>query len=78
MNWSCRVPEQLSVAGCDDMSLARKIHPSLTTIGQPLAAMSEMAALRLIDSADRGLQLRGFELIPASIQFRESTGPAPK
>lgn len=73
-----KVPEQLSVAGCDDISLARQIHPSLTTIRQPLAAMSEMAALRLIDSAGRGLPLRGFELIPASIQFRESTGPAPK
>jgi LacI family transcriptional regulator len=72
-----KVPEQLSVAGCDDISLARQIHPTLTTIRQPLAAMAELAARALIDNTRRDPARQGVEIVPATIQFRESTGPAP-
>jgi LacI family transcriptional regulator len=72
-----KVPEQLSVVGCDDISLARQIHPSLTTIRQPLAAMAELAVLRIIDSAGQDSPPRGVEIIPGNIEIRESTGPAP-
>jgi len=67
------IPKQLSVAGCDDIALARQVYPALTTIRQPLGAMAERAALALIG----GLPLRGTEVIPATLQIRESTGPAP-
>ena len=43
-----KVPEQLSVAGCDDIALAQQIYPALTTINQPLAAMAD-EAVRLAD-----------------------------
>ena len=73
-----KVPEQLSIVGCDDISLARQIYPSLTTIRQPLAAMAELAALRIIDSAgQQDSPQRGVEVVPGEIQIRESTGPAP-
>lgn len=72
-----KVPNQLSVAGCDDISLARQVHPTLTTIRQPLVAMAELAASALIDCSRRDPARRGVEMIPATIQFRESTGPAP-
>lgn len=72
-----RVPAEVSVAGCDDVSLARQICPTLTTIRQPLAAMAERAALRLIAGAHDGAAKAGVEVVPATIQFRESTGPAP-
>ena len=71
------VPERLSVAGCDDIALARQIHPSLTTIRQPLASMAEVAARVLIEDARREAPRRGVEVVPGTIQFRESTGPAP-
>ncbi len=48
------VPEQLSVAGFDDIALARMVDPTLTTIRQPLTEMAQRAA----DGADRG-QVRG-------------------
>ena len=42
------IPGQLSVAGFDDIALARQIYPSLTTIRQPLSKMAERAADALI------------------------------
>jgi LacI family transcriptional regulator len=69
------VPDQLSVAGCDDISLARQMSPTLTTIRQPLSAMAEQAALALIRKrTSKG----GTEVIPATLRIRDSTGPAPK
>lgn len=67
------IPRQLSVAGCDDIALARQIYPALTTIRQPLAAMAERAAMALVESSGA----KGMEILPASIEVRESTGPAP-
>ena len=71
------IPGQLSVAGCDDISLARQIYPTLTTIRQPLATMAEVAALALIDNVRSDAPRRGVEIVPGKIQVRESTGPAP-
>jgi LacI family transcriptional regulator len=71
------IPGQLSVAGCDDISLARQIYPTLTTIRQPLAAMAELAARALIDNGRRDSPQCGVEVVPGVIQVRESTGPAP-
>jgi LacI family transcriptional regulator len=71
------VPGQLSVAGCDDISLARQLCPTLTTIRQPLASMAERAAQVLISNAHEESPLRGAEVIPATIEIRESTGPVP-
>lgn len=72
------VPGQLSVAGCDDISLARQVCPTLTTIRQPLSTMAERAALVLIDNASAESPPEGAEIVPATIEIRESTGPAPR
>lgn len=71
------VPGEVSVAGCDDISLARQICPTLTTIRQPLAAMAERAAMMLISSAREGVVPQAKEVVPATLRIRESTGPAP-
>jgi LacI family transcriptional regulator len=71
------VPGQLSVAGCDDISLARQLCPTLTTIRQPLSSMAERAAQVLIRNAHDESPLQGSEIIPATIEIRESTGPVP-
>jgi len=72
------VPGRVSVAGCDDISLASQLCPALTTIRQPLAAMAERAALVLIREAHAESPPQGMEVIPATITKRESTGPAPR
>jgi LacI family transcriptional regulator len=74
---SINVPDELSVAGFDDIALARQVYPALTTINQPLSAMAERAALALIASVREKRPLLGTEAVPATIQIRESTGPAP-
>lgn len=46
------VPRDISVVGFDDTSAARQVHPQLTTVAQPLRAMGELAATRLLRSRD--------------------------
>ncbi|MDX1403573.1 MAG: LacI family DNA-binding transcriptional regulator [Woeseiaceae bacterium] len=71
------VPEDISFAGFDDIALTRQVYPNLTTIRQPLSAMSERAADILINSADRASNAGITEIVPATLVIRESTGPAP-
>ena len=72
------VPGQLSLAGFDDIALARQVEPALTTIRQPLVQMAERAALMLTKGNGNDKDSQDAEVIPAVIKIRESTGPAPK
>jgi LacI family transcriptional regulator len=47
------LPEQLSVAGFDDASIATMIWPDLTTIRQPVAALARTAADLIIEHSPR-------------------------
>ena len=73
------VPGQLSVAGFDDIALARQVDPALTTIRQPLDRMAEYAASILAQGNGNGNDEleKHAKIIPATIKIRESTGPAP-
>jgi len=71
------VPGRLSVAGFDDSALACLVYPALTTIRQPLAKMAEQAALELIERFGKPEREPATVVIPATLQIRESTGPAP-
>lgn len=71
------IPGELSIAGCDDVALARQILPTLTTIRQPLRSMAEAAALALIQNNPVNADGPRQEVIPGRLMIRESTGPAP-
>ena len=71
------VPGQLSVAGFDDIALARQVFPALTTIRQPLTKMAERAATMLIEGKCSGTSGKSIEVVPATLEIRESTGPVP-
>ena len=43
-----RVPNDVSIVGCDDIALADIVDPPLTTIRQPLQAMTRFAVKRLV------------------------------
>ena len=73
-----RVPDELSVAGFDDVPLASQLWPPLTTIRQPMEAMAKTAAELLL--LNMGRHSDGHEperTIASELIVRESTGPAP-
>jgi LacI family transcriptional regulator len=74
-----RIPDELSVAGCDDSALAQQVYPALTTIRQPISKMAEQAALALIDKSRNRQSAESSEtrIIPSALKIRDSTGPAP-
>ena len=67
-----RIPEDVSVAGFDDTRLASLVWPPLTTIRQPIEAMAQRAAERLMHPDEEGPleEVFDFKLI-----IRQSTGP---
>ncbi|MEL7022704.1 MAG: LacI family DNA-binding transcriptional regulator [Pseudomonadota bacterium] len=67
------LPDDLSVTGFDDVVLARQILPTLTTVRQPLSRMAERAVEMLL----KGKTGSQHEVVPAEMQLRDSTGPAP-
>ncbi|GIM95142.1 LacI family DNA-binding transcriptional regulator [Paractinoplanes toevensis] len=71
-----RVPEDLSIAGFDDIDLAQATRPTLTTVRQPLQEMGRMAVGLLLRLLNRHrLDALHIELATELI-IRDSTGPA--
>ena len=71
------IPGELSIAGFDDIPLARQVEPALTTIRQPLVRMAERAA-RMLAANDGDAKIDPVsDCVAAAIKIRDSTGPAP-
>lgn len=72
-----RVPEHVSVVGYDDTALMAYTDPPLTTLRQPVQAMSDAACRALLDRM-RGQSVPSRELLfRCELIVRRSTGPAP-
>ncbi|WP_322043452.1 LacI family DNA-binding transcriptional regulator [Paraburkholderia sp. J67] len=75
-----RVPADCSIIGFDDIELGHFTWPALSTVGQPVRALGEMAALTLIErigTAERersALKVRRRVMAP-QLLLRESTAP---
>lgn len=72
-----RVPEEISIAGFDDIPLCQQIHPALTTVRQDGAlraklALESLLALRREESVQTSLCL------PVTLVQRDSTAPCPE
>jgi LacI family transcriptional regulator len=71
-----RVPEDIAVAGFDDIPLAARTHPPLTTVRQPIQQMGAKAAETLMDLIaspdDRPRRI----ILPTELVIRESCGSA--
>jgi DNA-binding LacI/PurR family transcriptional regulator len=72
-----RVPEELSVVGFDDSSLARRLSPALTTVAQDVEAKGSLAASELLKAVRRrraGEPERvRHHLLPVELVVRHST-----
>jgi len=72
----CRVPEDISITGFDDLDVAKEIPPGLTTIHAPLEEMGRQTAAYLLEPDSAGDGVAHIEL-SAELVVRGSTGPAP-
>lgn len=73
-----RVPEDISVIGMDDISMAAHTNPPLTTIAQPKYRIGRLA-MQILRRMIQGHPPPedGYTLIESSLIVRESTAPAP-
>ncbi|MFI9382419.1 LacI family DNA-binding transcriptional regulator [Kutzneria sp. NPDC052558] len=70
-----RVPEDISIAGFDDIDLSRATSPLLTTVRQPLEEMGRMAVTLLVRLLERH-QLEALHVeLATELIVRDSTGP---
>lgn len=76
-----RVPEDVSVVGCDDIFGADFCHPPLTTLTQPIEHAARTAVAMLVSRLDAPARpgaytgRRDGALLPAHLTVRASTGP---
>lgn len=68
------VPDDVSVVGFDDISLARQVTPSLTTVRQPVLELGRLAARRVIEAAAGDSEVPRRTLLPVQLIDRETTG----
>jgi len=80
-----RVPDQLSVVGCDDIFGADFCQPPLTTLAADIEQAGRAAVGLLLAEIDAPAPADSDDppapervVLPCSLQVRESTGPAPR
>ena len=67
------VPQEMAVAGFDDIPMARYMHPPLSTVRVDIAALGERAADRLLEAvASRRKHKKRREVVPVTLVIRES------
>ncbi len=70
-----RVPDDVAIAGFDDIPMARYMDPALTSVHVDISALGERAAARLLEAlqAPPGRELRR-ETLPTTLVVRRSCG----
>jgi LacI family transcriptional regulator len=74
-----RVPEDMSIVGCDDIFGADFCNPPLTTISSPIEQAGRVAVSMLLSQFNplHGGTTRRLAVMPTHLTVRGSTGPAP-
>jgi DNA-binding LacI/PurR family transcriptional regulator len=70
-----RVPDDISVVGFDDISIASFSIPPLTTVRQPLEKMGRIAAQTLLDRIEERSEFVPEIAVEPELVLRRSTGP---
>ncbi|MDD2695890.1 MAG: LacI family DNA-binding transcriptional regulator [Anaerolineales bacterium] len=75
-NYGFNLPEQLSVVGLDDIDLASKVTPALTTVALPRYDMGKLAMKTLLDMIEKPTEKNGGKLeVATRLIVRQSTAP---
>jgi DNA-binding LacI/PurR family transcriptional regulator len=74
-----RVPDDVSIVGCDDIFGADFCHPPLTTLTAPIERAGQVAVAMLLARLDdpSGAAARRQVVLPTHLTVRDSTGPVP-
>ena len=73
-----QVPADIALAGFDDISTLRDVHPPLTTVRLPLKRMGEMAASLVLSQAGDAVPDQPRVIpVPGEVMLRDSTTPRP-
>jgi LacI family transcriptional regulator len=73
-----RIPEDISIAGCDDIEMADIVYPPLTTLRISRREYAEML-IEALHTAGEDLSKPGRQFdLPTHLVVRQSTGPAAK
>jgi DNA-binding LacI/PurR family transcriptional regulator len=70
------VPNDVSVVGFGDFSMAGFLHPGLTTVRLPMAELGRTAALEMLSMAQG--ETVGESMLPCELVLRETTAQAPR
>lgn len=71
----CRIPDDISIIGFDDIEVASKVYPTLTTNAAPIENMAEKAIKLLIDSINGKELDYEHKILPAQLIIRDSCTP---
>jgi DNA-binding LacI/PurR family transcriptional regulator len=71
-----RVPEDCAVAACDDLPIASRTIPPLTTVRIPFVEIGEAAARLLVEQLAGGSQKPAEVVLPVHLQYRASSRAA--
>lgn len=69
-----RLPHEVAVTGFDDIGSARHVHPSLSTVRQPMRELGEAAVRVLLDRISEPDSPRRTLLLPTALRLRHSCG----
>tara|TARA_R110001632_G_scaffold33474_3_gene85787 strand:+ start:98046 stop:99062 length:1017 start_codon:yes stop_codon:yes gene_type:complete len=72
-----RIPQDISIAGFDDISFSAFCDPPLTTIAQPAEEFGQTAVSLLVDLLEGKITKAPKVIMPFELILRASTGPAP-
>ncbi len=67
-----RVPDDISVMGFDDTSIAKMVHPELSTVAQPQADIGESAMEMLMRQINGGEGAFEFKILPHRLALRDT------
>ena len=73
-NMGLKVPEDVSITGCEDLEIAAMINPRLTTVKYPTAKMGSIAAQYIISQLKNEKPILQ-SIFPTELVVRESSGP---
>lgn len=71
LNYS--IPQDIAISGYDDIEASSLMQPSLTTLSQPLSAMTDLA-IEFIEELIEGRIVNEDNYIPGTLNIRESCG----